>query len=83
MADKTPRILIPTQVREKVFERNNYQCQSCHKIDISAKNLQVDHIIPLAQGGTNDLSNLQTLCAKCNREKSAKLDPRFRRLYSD
>ena len=34
MADKTPRILIPTQVREKVFERNNYQCQSCNKIDL-------------------------------------------------
>ena len=83
MPDKTPRILIPTQVREKVFERNNYQCQSCNKIDLTAKNLQVDHIIALAQEGTNDMSNLQTLCAKCNREKSAKIDPRFRRLYSD
>ena len=82
MSDKTPRIIISTQVREKVFERNNHQCQSCNKIDLTAKNLQVDHIIALAQGGPNDMSNLQTLCAKCNREKSAKLDPRFRRLYS-
>jgi 5-methylcytosine-specific restriction endonuclease McrA len=31
----------------------NYQCQSCHKIDLTAKTLQVDHIIPLAQGGAN------------------------------
>ncbi len=83
MTDKIPRIKIPIEVREKTFERNNYQCQSCHKIDLTAKNLQVDHIIPLAQGGANHLSNLQTLCAKCNREKSSKLDPRFRRLYSD
>jgi 5-methylcytosine-specific restriction protein A len=83
MTDKTPRIKIPTDVREKIFERNNYQCQSCQKIDITAKSLQIDHIIPLAQGGTNDMSNFQTLCAKCNRGKSAKLDPRFRRLYSD
>ena len=83
MIDKTSRIPIPTEVRKFVFERNNYQCQSCNKIDLTAKNLQVDHIIALAQGGTNDMSNLQTLCAKCNREKSAKLDPRFRRLYSD
>ncbi|MBD2318482.1 HNH endonuclease [Phormidium tenue] len=83
MNDKTPRISLPPDLRKYVFERNNYQCQSCHKIDLTAKNLQVDHIIPLAQGGANDLSNLQTLCAKCNREKSAKLDPRFRRLYSD
>jgi len=83
MTDKTPRIQIPPEARKCVFERNNYQCQSCHKIDLTAKSLQVDHIIPLAQGGANDLSNLQTLCAKCNREKSAKLDLRFRRLYSD
>ncbi len=83
MTDKTPRINLPPEVREFVFKRNNYQCQSCQKIDLTAKKLQVDHIIPLAQGGTNEFSNFQTLCAKCNREKSAKLDPRFRRLYSD
>lgn len=83
MTDKTPRINLPPEVREYVFERNNYQCQSCHKIDLSAQKLQVDHIIPLAQGGSNDLSNLQTLCAKCNRQKSAKIDPRFQRLYTN
>ncbi|MDX2257246.1 MAG: HNH endonuclease [Pseudanabaenaceae cyanobacterium bins.39] len=81
MADKTPRINIPPEVRKYVFERNNYQCQSCHKIDPTAKKLQVDHIIPLAQGGTHDLSNLQTLCAECNRRKSDKLDPRFQKLW--
>jgi len=83
MADKTQRISIPPEVRKFVFERNNYQCQSCNKTDLTAKTLQVDHIIPLAQGGANDFSNLQTLCEKCNREKSSKIDPRFRRLYSD
>jgi 5-methylcytosine-specific restriction endonuclease McrA len=83
MADKTPRINIPHEARKYVFDRNGYQCQSCHEIELSAKKLQIDHIVPLAQGGTNDISNLQTLCAKCNREKSAKIDIRFRRLYSD
>jgi|JFJP01.1.fsa_nt_gi 5-methylcytosine-specific restriction endonuclease McrA len=83
MADKTPRINIPPEVRKYVFDRNNYQCQSCYKIDLTAKNLQVDHIIPLAQGGSHDVSNLQTLCAKCNRAKSSKIDLRFRRLFSD
>ena len=83
MPDKTPRIPIPSEVRRYVFERNNYQCQDCFKIDLTGKKLEIDHICPLAQGGANDMSNLQTLCDKCNREKSAKLDPRFRRLYSD
>ena len=83
MIDKTPRIPIPVEVKKYVFDRNGYQCQSCQTIDLSARNLQIDHIVPLAQGGSNDISNFQTLCAKCNREKSAKIDARFRRLYSD
>lgn len=83
MTDKTPRINLPPEVRRYVFERNNYQCQSCHKIDLSAQTLQVDHIIPKKLGGTDDFSNLQTLCAKCNRQKSAKIDPRFQRLYTN
>ena len=83
MTDKTPRIAIPANVKKYVFDRNSYQCQSCHTIDLTAKTLQVDHIIPKAKGGSDDFSNLQTLCAKCNRQKSDKLDPRFRRLYSD
>jgi 5-methylcytosine-specific restriction protein A len=83
MTEKTPRVPIPPEVKKYVFERNGYQCQSCQEIDLSAKKLQVDHIIPLKQGGANDFSNFQTLCAKCNREKSDKIDVRFRRLYSD
>ena len=30
----------------------------------------IDHIIPLNQGGSNDLSNLQLSCVKCNRQKA-------------
>ena len=83
MTDKTPRTPLPPAVRQYVFERNDYQCQSCNKIDLSAKSLHVDHIQPLAKGGTDDFSNLQTLCSQCNLQKSDKIDPRFRRLYSD
>lgn len=33
--------------------------------------LQVDHVVPLARGGTNDFANLQVLCASCNNSKGA------------
>jgi 5-methylcytosine-specific restriction enzyme A len=78
---KTPRIKIPDSVRKYVFERNNYQCQSCGQTFGETK-LSIDHIIPLAQGGSNDISNLQTLCLTCNQKKKHHFDPRFKRYYS-
>ncbi|AFZ46291.1 HNH endonuclease [Cyanobacterium stanieri PCC 7202] len=78
---KTPRIPIPPEVRKYIYQRDNYRCQSCGKQN-QETTLNIDHIIPLAKGGSNDMSNLQTLCAKCNQQKRDKLDRRFRRHYS-
>lgn len=78
---KTKRILLPPAVRDYVFRRDQYRCQSCGYFQTEAL-LQVDHIIPLAQGGSNDLSNLQTLCQPCNLRKSSRLDLRFQRRYN-
>ena len=32
---------------------------------------EVDHIIPLAKGGTDELRNLQAINAECHRRKTA------------
>ena len=34
----------------------------------------IDHVIPLCFGGTNDIDNLQALCAKCDKFKTGYLD---------
>lgn len=81
MWKKYPRILIPPEVRRYVYERDKYQCQSCGKSDRETQ-LNVDHIIPLAKGGSNDISNLQTLCEQCNQQKKDNLDSRFKRHFS-
>ena len=38
----------------------------------ATENLECDHIVPVNAGGTHEAENLQTLCSKCHREKSAK-----------
>ena len=80
--NKTPRIKIPSSVKKYVFERDNYRCQSCGKSSTQTE-LSIDHIIPLARGGSNDISNLQTLCQKCNKKKKHHFDPRFQRNFSN
>jgi 5-methylcytosine-specific restriction endonuclease McrA len=59
------------QVQE-LHAKQKYRCAIC-KCDTS-KDRHVDHIVPLAAGGTNYIENLQILCPTCNIEKSAK-DP--------
>jgi hypothetical protein len=47
------------------LERDNFRCQYCGKNgkDVS---LEVDHIIPKAEGWTDDFDNLITCCRECN-----------------
>lgn len=65
------RKAISKKLRFEVFKRDKFTCQYCGK---SAPNviLEVDHIKPVAKGGTNDIMNLITSCRDCNRGKSDK-----------
>ena len=57
--------------RRTVFRRDGYACVKCG----SRHRLEVDHIVPLAKGGTGFLENLQTLCRDCHMEKTASERP--------
>lgn len=39
----------------------------------------VDHIIPVSQGGTDAVENMQLLCNKCNQEKNSFVPPEHRK----
>ena len=48
-------------------------CKACEKEDRFTPAEQVDHIVPLRQGGARlDPSNLQSLCTTCHNSKTAK-----------
>lgn len=47
-------------------------CAECDKSGRIAAAEEVDHIIPLSQGGTDELGNLQGLCKPCHKAKTAR-----------
>jgi hypothetical protein len=64
---------VPTlRQRFQILQRDSFQCVKCGRSPATAPGveLQVDHIIPWAQGGRTVLENLQTLCRDCNLGKS-------------
>ncbi len=49
--------------------RNQPWCTSCSHPGSPTNPLTADHITPKSAGGTDQQSNLQTLCRKCNSQK--------------
>jgi hypothetical protein len=58
--------------RFEIMRRDGFRCQLCGRSRAEDEDLEleVDHIVPVAKGGTNDPENLWTLCWDCNRGKS-------------
>jgi len=64
-------VAISVRVRFEVFKRDDFTCQYCGRRSPEVV-LQVDHIVPVAGGGTDDRINLRTSCWECNSGKSDK-----------
>lgn len=59
---------LPKKIRFEVFKRDSFTCQYCGRMAPDVV-LEVDHIVPVAEGGTNDIMNLITSCHDCNSGK--------------
>ena len=68
MADRDP---ISKSTRFQIFRRDKFTCQYCGQKapDVT---LVIDHIYPVASGGTDHPSNLITACTACNAGKGDK-----------
>lgn len=59
-----------TRTRAAVLARDSYACRiggpGC-----TTTATEVDHLVPLSAGGTDDPGNLRAVCAVCHRAKTA------------
>lgn len=69
---------VSDKLRREILERNGYTCQVCGAgageesgCEQGKKcRLQIDHVIPISQGGTDDAHNLRAVCVGYNKDKS-------------
>jgi diadenosine tetraphosphate (Ap4A) HIT family hydrolase/5-methylcytosine-specific restriction endonuclease McrA len=62
------RTAISGSIRYRVFTRAKGRCECCGAHEHQAA-LEVDHIIPKNLGGSDDITNFQALCFRCNAGK--------------
>jgi HNH endonuclease len=67
---KKMRSYIPLSVQRLVFKSANHTCQFVSKITgkkcCETKFLEIDHLVPVAKGGGNEIENLRVLCRAHN-----------------
>jgi hypothetical protein len=65
---KSCREFLSDTEKKEFLEEHKNQCSVCN---LSTDKLEIDHIIPLACGGSNNLFNLQPLCKDCHKKKTS------------
>ena len=64
------RSSLSAKLRYQILYRDKFRCVACGATAKDGTKLEVDHIVPVSKGGSDDVSNLQTLCQRCNSGKS-------------
>lgn len=58
--------------RRNVFARDGHRCQYCGDVK-PARELNVDHVVPVCKGGPSTWENVVCCCVPCNRRKGSRL----------
>ena len=77
----TKRLSWPKGLKRSLMRRQDNTCAYCGYRRI-ASSMDIDHIIPVVRGGSNDESNLQVICRPCNQRKGLQTDEEFRARYA-
>lgn len=64
--------------RKAALRKSNYLCAPCLALGRYAPAVAVDHVVPVAEGGTNDPNNLQGICSACHKTKTTEEQQRGR-----
>ena len=59
------------RVRDRIMRRDSYLCQTCRRRGKIVAATEVDHVLPVAQGGTDHPDNLAAICKRCHGIKTA------------
>ncbi len=62
------------KLRRFVLIRDNNLCQVCLTTGVLTEAYAVDHIVPKAKGGGDNMDNLQAICKHCHDTKTARDD---------
>lgn len=77
----TERVSWPKGLKRRLMRRQDNTCVYCAHRRI-ATSMDIDHIIPVVRGGSNDENNLQVICRRCNQRKGLQTDEEFRTRYA-
>lgn len=66
---KRPRSGVSIRRRWEVLERDNHRCVYCGSTPNEAR-IVVDHVVPVSDGGSDEMDNLVAACVPCNAGKT-------------
>lgn len=73
---KTKRCTISDMVRKYIYRQADGKCALCGR-PLTYAEMTIDHIVPLAKGGENEIENFQCTCKECNEFKQSILPEDF------